>query len=77
MISELLASLNARGKLSSYIDLLLATYSSARGHLTPSKLKGISEAEYTISELDKPCPRLNIQKVAEQGVAKVERNNET
>jgi hypothetical protein len=40
MISELLDPLNARGELSSYIDLLLATYPSARGYLTPFKLKG-------------------------------------
>jgi hypothetical protein len=40
MISELLVPLNAGGKLSSYIDLLLATYPSARGYLAPLKLKG-------------------------------------
>jgi hypothetical protein len=39
MISELLDPLNAREKLSSYIDLLLATYPSVRGYLAPSELK--------------------------------------
>jgi hypothetical protein len=36
-LSELLDPLNAGGKLSSYIDLLLATYPSARVWLTPSE----------------------------------------
>jgi hypothetical protein len=39
MTSELLDPLKARGKLSSYIDLLLATYPSTRGYLAPFKLK--------------------------------------
>jgi hypothetical protein len=38
MMSELLDPLNAGEKLSSYIDLLLATYPSVRGYLAPSEL---------------------------------------
>jgi hypothetical protein len=38
MISELPDPLNAGEKLSSYIDLLLATYPSVRGYLAPSEL---------------------------------------
>jgi hypothetical protein len=44
MISELLVPLKARGKLSSYIDLLLATYPSARGYLAPFKLKAAHQS---------------------------------
>jgi hypothetical protein len=40
MISELLDPLNAGETLSSYIDLLLATYPSIRGCLALSELKG-------------------------------------
>jgi hypothetical protein len=39
MIFELPVPLNAGGKLSSYINLLLAIYPSARGNLAPFKLK--------------------------------------
>jgi hypothetical protein len=64
--------------LSSYIDLLLATYPSARGPLGPIQAeRKLVKAEYTISELDRRCPRLNIRNVAEHGVAEVEKKGET
>jgi hypothetical protein len=57
MISELPVPLNAGGKLSSYIDLLLATYPSAKGLFGPIQAeRKLIKAEYTISELNTRYP---------------------
>jgi hypothetical protein len=64
--------------LFSYIDLLLATYLSIRGPLGPIQAeRKLVKAEYTISELDRRCPRLNIRNMAEHGVTEVEKKSET
>jgi hypothetical protein len=64
--------------LSSYIDLLLATYPSARGHLALFKLKESSlKLNIRYPSWIGVCPRLNIRNVAEHGVAEVEKKGET
>jgi hypothetical protein len=70
MISELLDPLNAREKLSSYIDLLLATYPSVRGYLAPSELK------WSSSELNIRDPSWRAKRGAEQEVAEVDMKSE-